>query len=406
MSSSYNKHDTGIYEYRDRNRKRPFIWRQMVQGKQVSESFDTLAKAKAAKKSHEAYLKKYGKISTDFNEKDWAELKAAREVLPSGVSVLDAANEYLARHGVGKNRALDDCVRLYFDFQKSRNNSRRYVQTVESTLNKLLEYLGKPLIREVSRSDVMEALSKLSQLVSVRTVKNHRAIWSQFFGYLVDVEELAESPMANITLNHLPKEKGGSRKNPLELDKVIWIMALAERDFPELAYWLALQFFVGIRSDEANRFQHEWVQPKFNRIMIPGWFYENGEAKGGTKTRDDWMIDKVPENFWSWHSKYGKVSGKVECPGNNYQWDRRVRKPVIEEGVVKKWPHNTKRDSFCTYHLSAYRDQAQTALILKHTNVTTLWKSYMGTLRTEQEGRAYFQIYPRSSLLRGIGRTG
>ncbi len=406
MSSSYNKHDTGIYEYRDRNRKRPFIWRQMVQGKQVSESFDTLAKAKAAKKSHEAYLKKYGKISTDFNEKDWAELKAAREMLPSRVSVLDAANEYLARHGVGKNRALDDCVRLYFDFQKSRNNSRRYVQTVESTLNKLLEYLGKPLIREVSRSDVMEALSKLSQLVSVRTVKNHRAIWSQFFGYLVDVEELAESPMANITLNHLPKEKGGSRKNPLELDKVIWIMALAERDFPELAYWLALQFFVGIRSDEANRFQHEWVQPKFNRIMIPGWFYENGEAKGGTKTRDDWMIDKVPENFWSWHSKYGKVSGKVECPGNNYQWDRRVRKPVIEEGVVKKWPHNTKRDSFCTYHLSAYRDQAQTALILKHTNVTTLWKSYMGTLRTEQEGRAYFQIYPRSSLLRGIGRTG
>ena len=406
MSPSHIKHDTGIYEYRDRNRKRPFIWRQMVKGKQVSESFDTLAKAKAAKKSHKAHLKKYGKISTDFNEKDWAELKAAREVLPSGVSVLDAANEYLARHGVGKNRALDDCVRLYFDFQKSRNNSRRYVQTVESTLNKLLEYLGKPLIREVSRSDVMEALSKLSQLVSVRTVKNHRAIWSQFFGYLVDVEELAESPMANITLNHLPKEKGGSRKNPLELDKVIWIMALAERDFPELAYWLALQFFVGIRSDEANRFQHEWVQPKFNRIMIPGWFYENGEAKGGTKTRDDWMIDKVPENFWSWHSKYGKVRGKVECPGNNYQWDRRVRKPVIEEGVVKKWPHNAKRDSFCTYHLSAYRDQAQTALILKHTNVTTLWKSYMGTLRTEQEGRAYFQIYPRSSLLRGIGGAG
>jgi hypothetical protein len=79
----------------------------MVKGKQVSESFDTLAKAKAAKKSHKAHLKKYGKISTDFNEKDWAELKAAREVLPSGVSVLDAANEYLARHGVGKNRASD-----------------------------------------------------------------------------------------------------------------------------------------------------------------------------------------------------------------------------------------------------------------------------------------------------------
>ena len=49
--------------------------------------------------------------------------------------------------------------------------------------------------------------------------------------------------------------------------------------------------------------------------------------------------------------------------------------------------------------LSGYRDQAQTALILKHTNVTTLWKRDMGTLRIEKEGRAYFQIYLRSSLL-------
>ena len=391
---SLKKRAVGIYEYKDRNRTCPFVWRQTIKGKKYNMAFDTLDKAKAAKESKLAQIRKYGTTVLEFSESDHAEFRAAQELLPEDVSVLDAARWYVARNRHTSDKSLKDCIQMFVKFQESRNNSDRYVTEVKSIMNRLLESLGKSQIGEITRSDVLDTLISLGEVLSVRTILNLRSTWSHFFRYLVDLEELQESPMEKITMNHLPKPNGGSRKNPLELEEVRQIMALAEEDFPELAYWLALQFFVGIRSAEANRFQHEWVQPNLGRILIPGWFYENGEVTAGTKTRDDWMIDKVPENFWSWHSKYGKKRGKVEAPANNPAWNTRVRKPILNAGILDHWPHNAKRDSFCTYHLSAFRNSQATALILKHTNVTTLWKSYMGTLRSEEEGRAYFAIYP------------
>ena len=389
------RHEKGIYEFVGSNRKERFLFKQQVAGKMLTKSFKTLRLAKAEKTAFNAKIKRYGKISTEFNDQDWAELKAARRDLPDGVSLQDVVKFYTERHATGNNLTMETCTKLFVVFQTKRNNSRRYGQTVQSSMNKLLEYVPAKFVRSVTRNQLAKALDAIGETLSERSVLNHRGMWSHFFNWLVDTQEIFESPMKTITLNILPKSNRVNQKNPLEVDQVKAIMALAEKEFPHLAYWFALQFFVGFRSGEANRFQHEWVQPEFNRIVIPAWFKdEDGNVQGATKTRDSWMIDKVPENFWAWHSRYGKPRGSVETPGNNYQWDHKVRKPILAAGIVKEWPHNAKRDSFCTYHLSAYRDEKQTALILKHRNTNTLWNSYMGTLRTEKEGKAYFSILP------------
>ena len=390
----YHKHEAGLYEAKDSNRSRRFLWRQQIEGEKINEWFETLNEAKKAKKGRNAKLKRYGSRANDFTEKDWIELKLARAKLPDGATLIQAVEYYAKRHPGGVYLTIPQAVKVYMDHQGSRRNSARHFQNCQSHLNKLISYIDEVLVKDVTRKQVWNALKEMGEVIGARSVLNHRATWAAFFKHLVKTENIESSPMVSIEADLLPVDNVVSTPNPLEVDQVAAIMKLYETDAPQYCYWLALQFFVGFRTGEADRFRPEWVQERFKTIVTPGWFKEDGEVKGGTKTRDNWMIDKVPENFWAWHTKYGKPSGQVEGPGNNYQLTKKISKPIVAAGICKEWPHNAKRDSFCTYHLSTHRDAKMTSLILKHRGTDMLWNSYMGTLRTEEEGKAYFSVLP------------
>lgn len=394
MPTSWITHEKGIYEYRDRKREKPFLWRQTIRGEKISMSFATLEAAKAAKSSKLAQIKRYGDLAVQFSESDWRELSAARELLPEGVSIVDAARYYAERNGKVGGSTVSDSVDRFLEHQQSRGNGRKHFKNLKSRLLYLVAEYGDLPVGDVTQEMVAGLLKQISERWKPRTVLNYRSDWHNFFSYLVDLNEVPANPVSSITKRHLPKVKSVSRRNPLELWQVVEIMALCCKKHPKLAYWMALQFFVGFRESEASRFRHEWVQPEMRRIVIPGWYYDGGEERQGTKTEDDWVIDKVPENFWYWHAKYGKPEGRVKSPRSWFDWHHTIRRSIVKAGIVDTWPHNAKRDSFCTYHISAFRNPQQTALILKHRNVNTLWQSYMGSLRTEVEGRAYFQIYP------------
>ena len=185
----------------------------MIDGQKIAEWFPTLAKAKAAKKFRNANLKKYGKISTEFKEKDWAELKAARDLLPTGTSLIEAVKYYTERHSAGNHLTLEQCVNVFMASQKKRKNSLRHYQNCQSHLNKLLEYIDVPLAKDVTRQQLADAFDLLSETLSPRSVLNHRGTWAQFFKYLVTTQKLVESPMASITPEHRPNNNAGNEKN-------------------------------------------------------------------------------------------------------------------------------------------------------------------------------------------------
>lgn len=396
------KHEPGIVEFTDAKRKKPFMFRQMVDGQSVTDFFATLEEAQAAKKARKRVRKKYGAMIDEFTEKDFLELKQAKALLPEGVTLMEAVLECSERHGTGEKRTLDQCVELFLLDLKEREVSQKYYANAKSNLGKLVQYFPKKLARDVTQEMAMEKLKNLGALLGKRTVANNLATWKSLFTFTQKVlKEIKESPMTDVSKKNLPREKKVIKANPLRLDQVERIMELVEKTCPKIAYWMALQFFVGFREGEASRFRYEWVQPKFRTITMPGWFYdEEGEVQQGSKTGDAWMLDKVPDNFWAWHAKYGKESGPVYNPCCNRDWKKWVVTPCIEAEILKDWPHNAKRDSFCTFHISAFRDAKATALLLKHRGVDTLWNHYMGCMKTEKEGKAYFEIQPKSEHLK------
>lgn len=390
-------HEPGIYEASDgRKRKKPFQWRQTIRGEKHFESFATLKEARSAKRAKLAEVEKHGSIALQFREDDWRELSQAREKLrPFGVSLLAAVDDFVARQAKGGG-VIRERIDRYVALQRARGVGSRQVKNIEGLLAALSGSAGELEPAQVDRRLVMSLLNGLAEAgKSPRTVANHRSEWHAFFQHLADEGAIPEAPTATILARHLPKVRA-SRKNPLELADVLRIMRFMESERPKWAGWMALQFFLGVRASEASRFRWEWMDQQSRRVVIPGWWFdaESGEMRQGTKTEDSWMIDAAPANLWAWVAKYGRKSGPVEAPF----WQT-FRTQIERGGVVEKWPHNCRRDSFCTYHMSMLRNPAATALILKHRGTDMLWQSYMGQLRSEAEGRAYFGIYPGFELL-------
>ncbi|MCH6259185.1 phage integrase SAM-like domain-containing protein [Puniceicoccaceae bacterium K14] len=395
------KHETGIYEFKDAKRKKPFLWKQTISGELFKESFSTFKAAKKAKKQKLEEVKQFGSIATEFKEADWLELKQARERLGKAklsrkFSVLQAVDYCISMHGNGaESRSLHDEIEDYLAFQEKRSSASHF-KTLRTRLRKFARSYGDMRASEVSKAFLVEYLQDLATVLKPHTVHNYRSNLRFFFKYLVTHDRIAQNPMDQVDTMLLPKIESNEEKHPISANQVAAVMAFAEVEFPELAYWLALQFFVGFRVAESKRFRFEWVDKRQKRIVIPGWFYdsERSEQVQGTKTKDEWAMDAVPGNFWTWHDKYGKDLGYVIDQGEATRLDDRFRDNVVRKGILPNWPNNTKRDTFCTCHLSAFRDPKETALMLKHTDTSRLWKSYMGCILPKWEGRALFQIYP------------
>lgn len=128
--------------------------------------------------------------------------------------------------------------------------------------------------------------------------------------------------------------------------------------------------------------------------MLPGWHLEGAEMAPITKTRDDWVIDDIPDAFWKWIERHPVEKGRLAVPSNN-AWKRVVRDLAAATDLVK-WPSNALRHGFATYHLSAYRDAARTSIIMRHQNSKKLWQTYVSTLVSRHDGLAYLSVLPTS----------
>lgn len=426
MARTTFKHEVGIYEDLGSFRKKRFLWKQRINGESFRERFETLAAAKAAKASKLAQVKKYGELATEFNKADWMELEQCRKILPAGVSVLRACEYFVEMHSAERpGGTVAEEVASFLEFQRMRGVGHEHLKSLRTRLNKFCGTFGHRSVTSISTGEVVAFLTNLKLVLKPRTIKNYRSDFSNFFNYLKDFKRITVSPLSGITHRHFPKVKRTSTKNPLHPNDVAAVLAYLEGAFPEHVFWFACQFLLGIRVAESFRFRCEWIDPKQKRVVIPGWYMDGGEEVQGSKTEDMWALDNIPSNFWAWHARYGKASGPLVCTklseqsgkvsgpgmGNHAKrddsddlqvdWlDEKLRTAILRAGILERWPHNCKRDTFCTCHLSAYRDANATALILKHRNTSTLWESYMGCLLPEWEGRALFNIYPSMNVLR------
>lgn len=191
----------------------------------------------------------------------------------------------------------------------------------------------------------------------------------------------------------MPDARPGA-KHPLRLWQVSALLALIEGNYPRFALWAVLQLFAGVRAGEALRFRGEWILAEARAVRIPGWGLD---GKAGSKTRDDWALLDLPVGFWRWVEAHPAGPGPLAAPSRR-RW-RAIARELRSQGIIDRWESNAMRDSFATYHFSAYKDPLKTAALLKHRDSQMLYRSYLGCIRPQWEGLAYFQLLPGARFL-------
>jgi hypothetical protein len=127
-------------------------------------------------------------------------------------------------------------------------------------------------------------------------------------------------------------------------------------------------------------------------VVIPAQIAKTGRRE---------VINNLEENFWAWWAQYGRED--LLRPSNIEPKWKRIRilaattdKMVADElarfpiktllaraesqRLLKRWPWNARRRTFCTYHAAKHQNAAKTALILRHRgSPETLHNSYRGS---------------------------
>ena len=274
---------------------------------------------------------------------------------------------------------------------------------------------GSRYPKTVTRNDILiyvDALrEKNGDRPQARTRWNHKSCIGIFFAYLLDKGLVDANPVAGIkkkqigTMWHLEPK-------PLKLDQVIRYLRAFERYDKDLVAHEVIQLFAGVRSDEEMAdFRAEFVQPKTKSVVIPAQI---------AKTAQRAVISNLEPNFWVWWGVYGKKEGLLRSQNYEPRWnrirvlmtvqDRRhadelARLPIktlLAKPAAKKaledWPWNSRRRTFCSYHVAKHTSADKTALILRHEgSVETLHKSYRGRDISIDEGELYFNILPEPS---------
>lgn len=151
---------------------------------------------------------------------------------------------------------------------------------------------------------------------------------------------------------------------------------------------LALMLFAGIRPGEvSDQFKPPltWrcVNPVEKIIRVPAEASKTGRAR---------IMEGLPEAVWAWLGRFGKDDEAI-CPFRALQAVKAAQ-AAAGYGGKKKWPHDALRHTFATYHVAAFANPGQTAMLMGHEgNPTMLHRHYRG-LATKAEADAFWALRP------------
>ncbi len=203
-------------------------------------------------------------------------------------------------------------------------------------------------------------------------------------GYLGDVR----------TLFNFALRRGYLLKNPalgVELPEIV--RAAATIHTPELAAAvlefarrydlnicrsLAVRYFAGLRSIEAERTDESLIRAEFIEVTVL-------TAKGA-RARRRRVVDIQP-NLKAWLA----LGGELPVKGNKSNVWRDFNAALFKATGIE-WAHNVTRHSFCSYHLAKFQNAGATALQAGHTE-QMLFSNYREVV-TKADGEKYFNIYP------------
>jgi integrase len=233
-------------------------------------------------------------------------LEAARILTPYGVSVLEAARDYVRRRElVDRSETVSNAIQAFIAAKKVDGSSQRYLWDLKSRLGRFAETFGSRKVADIVPGEIADWLRALGQAPLSRNTFHLRL--SALFGFARQNKWVETNPMQDIPLAKVVAEAPGI----LTIEQAARLLESASEE--TLPYW-TIGLFCGLRSAELERL--DWSRVNFQKGLI-----EVTAKSSKTASR---RFVTIPPNLHKWISPYMFSHGPV-CPPGLYE--RLARRP-------------------------------------------------------------------------------
>ena len=298
----------------------------------------------------------------------YSDAQAALALLPSGVSLVDAARDFVGHHGAGgssRSVRLSEAAEEFLAERRVSLTDRSWT-TYRKEFNALGRLLGPdPLLTAITP----EMLEPFVASKSGSSRNTHIARVGALFSWALRKGLVAANPCVRLARARKVEAPVGVF-TPAEVARV---MAAAVRLAPACVPYLAVGFFGGIRPAELRRLTSDCFNSRFIRL--------DGKITKAARAR----TVEIRPNLAAWLRAFPWRRPPIRA------------KTIIPNDVCGSagvaWKPDVMRHSFATYAYEECHDAAAVAAEMGHQGTAVFFKHYRA-LAEPGDGRRYFAIRP------------
>jgi integrase len=367
------------------NSERPnlhFVVNYREAGKRKRSFFETKEQAATFVAFKNAELERNGREGMEFSTalRVMAQ-ECAERLKPFGKTIDDAVDHYVTYlEATERSITVDELVDQLIDAKEADGMSQRYIEDLQSRLSRFAETFGGQMVATITTAELDDWLRALD--VGPQSRNNFRRVVITLLSYAVEHGYAASNPA----------EKTSQAKvidKPPGILTVTETAHLLEASSPALLPYIAIGAFAGLRRAEIARL--DWSEIDFTESLI-----EVTAEKSKTASR---RFVKMQPNLREWLLPVRKHRGPVICA----DFAKEFYQARVSAGI-KVWPGNALRHSFASYHLARFRNAAELALEIGHTNSAITFAHYRELVRPK-DAEQYWNIMPAAAAKKIVHMT-
>jgi integrase len=319
-------------------------------------------------------LRNAGVAGFSLDERQRVDAHTALEILsPFGVTLEEAAQYYAQSHeAVTESQTVWAAIQKLLAAKKADRMSARYLKDLRNRLDRFGACFGERKIASLSGAEIADWLRDLSLAPLTRNTFYLRL--SALFSFAVEQRWVSENPLSR----SMRAKVVGSEPGILSPEQFSGLLSNAS--FETLPYW-AIGGFAGLRSAELSRL--EWSD-----IDFEGGLIEITPRKSKTASRRHVTIQPALK---AWFEPYRDQSNGLICPLN-----LRVKLEADRERAgITEWPSNALRHSFASYHLAHFKNSAELAHEMGHSDSELVFQHYRQRVKPAV-AKLWWSILPAS----------
>lgn len=263
---------------------------------------------------------------------------------------------------------LVDAVSEFMRAKARAGRSDRYLRALRVSLGSFIQGRAAVDVRDVCLADVESWLD--GREWSPRTQKGYLSDVRVFYSWAMKRGMVTHNPAAAVELVK-PDTGPVVIHSPAEVRTVLQFARAYDLN---LCRCLAVRYFAGLRSAEADRLREAEILPGHIEVTA---------AKAKTRRR---RLVTIQPALRAWLALGGSL--EFGDRGNRWRWFT----ASLRAKTGLEWSHNVTRHTFCSYHLAEFQSAAKTALEAGHAEAMLF--AHYREIVTPGTAREFWELRP------------